>query len=88
MINSGFSFPSISKMKVEARAAGATRNGFGGNGFHYSTNDMADFLKSSGPVENMAPTQQPQLQKKPSKRSVGSKRSIGSRSLSWLRGDR
>ena len=68
MINSGFSLPSFSKMKFEARAAGATRNGFGGNGFYYSTNDMADFLRSSGPVENTAPTQQPPLQKKPSKR--------------------
>ena len=68
MITSGFSLPSISKMKFEARAAGATRNGFGGNGFYYSTNDMADFLRSSGPIENMAPPQQPPLQKKPSKR--------------------
>lgn len=79
MINSGFSMPSFSKMKFEARAAGATRNGFGGNGFYYSTNDMADFLRSSGPVENTAPVSpQVPLQKKPSKRlgSVGSKSSL------------
>jgi hypothetical protein len=72
MINSGFSLPSLSKMKFEARAAGATRNGFGGNGFYYSTNDMADFLRSSGPVETMSPApQQMPLQKKPSKRLGG-----------------
>ena len=82
MIPSGFSLPSLAKMKFEARAAGATRNGFGGNGFYYSTNDMADFLRSSGPVENMAPSsaqqQPPPLQKKPSRRlgSVSSKTSL------------
>jgi hypothetical protein len=69
MIKSAMSASSIENARYEARAAGATRNGFGGNGFYYSTNDMADFLKSSGPVENMAPApQQVPLQKKPSKR--------------------
>jgi hypothetical protein len=68
MINSGMSTDPTQKSRFEARAAGATRNGFGGNGFYYSTNDMADFLRSSGPVENMAPTPQVPLQKKPSKR--------------------
>jgi hypothetical protein len=34
--------------KMEARTAGATK-GFNGHGYYYSTNDMADFLRSSGP---------------------------------------
>jgi hypothetical protein len=34
--------------RQEARAAGATKN-FNGRGYHYSTNDMADFLRTSGP---------------------------------------
>jgi hypothetical protein len=59
----------MSKMKFEARPAGATKSGFGGNGFHYSTNDMADFLRSSGPVEAYAVSPEvPGLTKKPSKR--------------------
>jgi hypothetical protein len=58
----------MSKMKPEARAAGATKSGFGGNGFHYSTNDMADFLRSSGPVEAYAVSPEVPLTKKPSKR--------------------
>jgi hypothetical protein len=37
------------KMRLEARSAGATRNGFGGRGYHYSTNDMADFIRTSEP---------------------------------------
>ncbi|KIW07775.1 uncharacterized protein PV09_01701 [Verruconis gallopava] len=72
MIKSGLSSSGATqRAKFEARAAGATRNGFGGNGFYYSTNDMADFLRSSGPVENVT-TQQVTLQKKPSKRGVSS----------------
>lgn len=86
-VNSGFGGPSAvpqsprsamsgsmkqSKPRFEARAAGATRNGFGGNGFYYSTNDMADFLRSSGPVDNMnmrTPNPSvPELVKKPSRR--------------------
>jgi hypothetical protein len=58
----------MSKMKFEARPAGATKSGFGGNGFHYSTNDMADFLRSSGPVEAYAVSPEVPLTKKPSKR--------------------
>lgn len=58
----------MSKMKFEARPAGATKSGFGGNGFHYSTNDMADFLRSSGPVEAYAVSPEVPLNKKPSKR--------------------
>jgi hypothetical protein len=58
----------LSKMKWEARPAGATKSGFGGNGFHYSTNDMADFLRSSGPVEAYAVSPEVPLAKKPSKR--------------------
>jgi hypothetical protein len=38
----------FSRKKYEARPAGATR-GFGGHGFHYSTSDLADYLRSSGP---------------------------------------
>jgi hypothetical protein len=34
--------------RPEARAAGATKE-FNGHGYYYSTNDMADFLRSSGP---------------------------------------
>ncbi|KAF2435802.1 hypothetical protein EJ08DRAFT_289845 [Tothia fuscella] len=61
--------PKIPMKRIEARAAGATRNGFGGNGFHYSMNDMADFLRSSGPVESrVAPSPEVPLSKKPSKR--------------------
>jgi hypothetical protein len=56
------------RMKWEARPAGATKSGFGGNGFHYSTNDMADFLRSSGPVEAYAASPEVPLTKKPSKR--------------------
>jgi hypothetical protein len=38
------------KIRLEARPAGATR-GFGGHGYYYSTTDMADFLRTSGPGE-------------------------------------
>jgi len=55
------------KQKWEARAAGATRNGFGGNGFFYSTNDMADFLRSSGPPHMDSPNPEVSLSKKPSR---------------------
>jgi hypothetical protein len=41
--------------KREARPAGATKT-FNGHGYYYSTNDMADFLRSSGPE---APTSNP-----------------------------
>ncbi|KAF2674188.1 hypothetical protein BT63DRAFT_4288 [Microthyrium microscopicum] len=41
----------FSKKKLEARPAGATR-GFGGLGYYYSTNDLADYLRSSGPNAN------------------------------------
>ncbi|TLD24666.1 60S ribosomal protein [Venturia nashicola] len=58
----------LSKMKFQARPAGATKSGFGGKGFHYSTNDMADFLRSSGPVEAYAVAPEVPLTKKPSKR--------------------
>lgn len=58
----------MSKMKFEARSAGATKSGFGGNGFQYSTNDMADFLRSSGPVEAYAISPEAPLKKKLSKR--------------------
>lgn len=58
----------LSKMKFEARPAGATKSGFGGSGFHYSTNDMADFLRSSGPVEAYTVSPEVPLTKKPSKR--------------------
>jgi hypothetical protein len=67
-MNSSTPKPSIMSKKFEARAAGATRNGFGGNGFHYSMNDMADFLRSSGPPESSAPSPDVPLSKKPSKR--------------------
>jgi hypothetical protein len=40
----------VAMKKFQARPAGATRAGFGGRGYHYSTNDMADFLRSSGPT--------------------------------------
>jgi hypothetical protein len=39
------------KMRLEARSAGATRAGFGGRGYHYSTNDMADFIRTSAPPD-------------------------------------
>jgi hypothetical protein len=41
------------RFKLEARPAGATR-GFGGHGYYYSTTDMADFLRSSGPGDDFA----------------------------------
>jgi hypothetical protein len=67
-INAASSRPPVMQKKFEARAAGATRNGFGGTGFHYSMNDMADFLRSSGPPESGAPSPDVPLSKKPSKR--------------------
>ncbi|QDS73030.1 hypothetical protein FKW77_009254 [Venturia effusa] len=66
------------KMKFEARSAGATKSGFGGNGFHYSTNDMADFLRSSGPVEAYAVSPEVPLTKKPSKRADHPKKETSS----------
>lgn len=65
------------KKKLEARAAGATREGFGGKGFHYSTNDMVDFLRTSGPQDGLggaagaAPSPDIPLSKQPSKRGKG-----------------
>jgi hypothetical protein len=41
---------------MEARTAGATK-GFNGHGYYYSTNDMADFLRSSGPNGNKSSPQ-------------------------------
>jgi hypothetical protein len=40
--------------RMEARTAGATK-GFNGHGYYYSTNDMADFLRTSGPDASSGP---------------------------------
>jgi hypothetical protein len=42
------SISSLNRKKMEARPAGATR-GFGGHGYYHSTNDLADYLRTSGP---------------------------------------
>jgi hypothetical protein len=71
--------------RQEARAAGATKN-FNGRGYHYSTNDMADFLRTSGPdAMNGAPKVTSPAPFRPASPEVDRKGSKKGRAF-WRRG--
>lgn len=84
----------FSRKKYEARPAGATR-GFGGHGFHYSTSDLADYLRSSGPsgaasngnASNGAPASNGNAAKDGYTSGTASGRNTPSGSIGMKRGD-